>query len=145
MDTEPRPLALSALVAGLDGARIVGGRDPLVRGLAIHSRKVREGDLFVCVPGNRDDGHRHARDAMARGAVALVVAHIQEEFGEVPQVRVGETRPAMSALAARFYGYSSSRLRVVGITGTEGKTTTAFLLDSILRAAGRTTGCSGRS
>ncbi len=64
MDTQPRPVALSALVAGLDGARIIGRRDPLVRGLAIHSQKVHEGDLFVCVPGSRDDGHRHARDVI---------------------------------------------------------------------------------
>jgi UDP-N-acetylmuramoyl-L-alanyl-D-glutamate--2,6-diaminopimelate ligase len=143
MDASPPPISLGALIKGIEGASILGREDPLVRGVAYHSAAVSPGDLFICVRGGRDDGHRHARDAVARGAVALAVEHPLEGLDGVAQVHVTDGRRALSALAARFYGCPSSRLRVVGITGTEGKTTTAFLVDSILRAAGRRTGMFG--
>jgi UDP-N-acetylmuramoyl-L-alanyl-D-glutamate--2,6-diaminopimelate ligase len=143
MGASPPPISLSALIKGIEGASILGREDPLVRGVAYHSAAVSPGDLFICVRGGWDDGHRHARDAVARRAVALAVEHRLEGLDGVAQVQVTDGRRALSALAARFYGSPSSRLRVVGITGTEGKTTTAFLVDSILRAAGRRTGMFG--
>ena len=122
---------------------VVGRRDVMVQGIAYRSTGVRPGDLFVCLRGGRDDGHRHAGEAVARGAVALAVERPLDGLDGIPQVHVADSRRALSALAAKLYGYPASRLGVVGITGTEGKTTTAFLVDSILRAAGRKTGLFG--
>ena len=90
------------------------------------------GTLFFCVPGQRSDGHDHAADAVARGAVALVV---ERPLGlGVPELRVESVRAAMAPLAARFYGDPSASLRVVGVTGTNGKTTSVFLLAALLEA-----------
>jgi UDP-N-acetylmuramoyl-L-alanyl-D-glutamate--2,6-diaminopimelate ligase len=137
------PVPLAKLVDGIFGAVIIGRGNVTVEGVAYHSAQVRPGDLFVCRRGSRDDGHRHAHEAVGRGAVALAAEHPLEGLEGIPQVRVADSRRALSALAARFYGHPGSRLRLIGITGTEGKTTTAFLVDSILRAAGRGTGLFG--
>jgi UDP-N-acetylmuramoyl-L-alanyl-D-glutamate--2,6-diaminopimelate ligase len=142
-DRRPPPAPLATLVAGTVEARIVGRRDVMVQGIAYRSAGVRPGDLFVCLQGSRDDGHRHAREAVGQGAVALAVERPLDGLDGIPQVHLADSRRALSALAAKFYEYPASRLRVVGITGTEGKTTTAFLVDSILRTAGRKTGLFG--
>jgi UDP-N-acetylmuramoyl-L-alanyl-D-glutamate--2,6-diaminopimelate ligase len=111
-----------------------GPADVEVTGLAFDNRAVQPGTLFFCVPGFTRDGHDFAGDAVARGAVALVV---ERPLGlGVPEVRVDDVRAAMATAAARFAGDPSSRLKVVGITGTNGKTTTAFLVRSLLEAAG---------
>jgi UDP-N-acetylmuramoyl-L-alanyl-D-glutamate--2,6-diaminopimelate ligase len=103
-----------------------GPEDVQITGLAFDNRVVVPGTLFFCVPGFTRDGHDFAPDAVARGAAALVV---QRPLGlGVPEVVVGDVRAAMATAAARFYGDPTAVLRVVGITGTNGKTTTAFLL-----------------
>jgi UDP-N-acetylmuramoyl-L-alanyl-D-glutamate--2,6-diaminopimelate ligase len=112
-----------------------------IGGLAYDNREVRPGTLFFCVPGFTRDGHDFAPDAVERGAAALVVAR-PLELG-VPEVRVDDVRAAMARAAARFYGDPTARLPVVGITGTNGKTTTAFLVHSLLQASGRQTGLLG--
>jgi UDP-N-acetylmuramoyl-L-alanyl-D-glutamate--2,6-diaminopimelate ligase len=115
-------------------ARVVGDGTVAVGELGYDSRKVRPGTLFFCVPGEKVDGHEFARGAVVAGAVALVVERELEL--DVAQVVVPDARAAMAPLAARFYGDPTDELRVVGITGTNGKTTTAFLLREILEAAG---------
>jgi UDP-N-acetylmuramoyl-L-alanyl-D-glutamate--2,6-diaminopimelate ligase len=112
-----------------------------IGGLAYDNREVRPGTLFFCVPGFTRDGHDFAPDAVERGAAALVVAR-PLELG-VPEVRVDDVRAAMARAAARFYGDPTARLPVVGITGTNGKTTTAFLVHSLLQASGRQAGLLG--
>src|SRR5918998_4620192 len=115
--------------------------DVEVSGLAYSSRSVTPGTLFFCVPGHRVDGHDFAPDAVARGAVALVV---DRPLGlGVPEVVVDDVRTAMASVAARFAGDPTARLQVVGITGTNGKTTTAFLVRSLLEAGGRRGGVLG--
>ena len=105
-----------------------------VRDLAFDNRQVTPGTLFFCVPGFTRDGHDFAPEAVERGAVALVV---ERELGlGVPEVRVPSVREAMAHAAARFHGDPTATLRVVGITGTNGKTTTAFLVRDVLEAAG---------
>ena len=118
-----------------------GAGDVEITGLAFDNRLVEPGGLFFCVPGFTRDGHDFAPDAVARGAAALVVAR---PLGlGVPEVLVEDVRSAMAVAAARFYGDPTARLAVAGITGTNGKTTTAFLVRSLLEAAGRRCGLLG--
>src|SRR3954470_22271417 len=109
------------------------GPDVEVSSLAYRSSSVTPGTLFFCVRGFTSDGHDFAPDAVQRGAVALVC---ERPLGlGVPEVIVPDARAAMPAVAARFFGEPTTELRVMGITGTNGKTTTAFLVRALLEAA----------
>jgi UDP-N-acetylmuramoyl-L-alanyl-D-glutamate--2,6-diaminopimelate ligase len=112
-----------------------------IAALAYDNRKVEPGTLFFCVPGFTRDGHDFAADAVKRGAVALVVERPMH-LG-VPEIQVHSVRAAMAPLAARFYGEPTRTLVTAGVTGTNGKTTTAFLLRALLEADGRQTGLLG--
>jgi UDP-N-acetylmuramoyl-L-alanyl-D-glutamate--2,6-diaminopimelate ligase len=115
--------------------------DVEILGLAYDSRTVSAGDLFFCVGGFRVDGHEFAPQAVAGGAVALVV---ERPLGlGVPELRVASARAAMGPLAARFNGEPARRMRVVGVTGTNGKTTTAYLIRALLEATGSPCGLLG--
>ena len=112
-----------------------------VTGISYDSRRAARGDLFFCVKGAVTDGHLHAPDAVAAGAAALVVE--RPLAADIPQLVVSDARRALARAAAEFLGRPAEALALLGVTGTNGKTTTAFLLESILRAAGRTTGLIG--
>src|SRR5437868_1791212 len=132
---------LERLVAALGGADVVGRAPVEVRDLAYDARTVVPGSLFFCVPGAVADGHDFARDAVKRGAVALVV---ERPLGlGVPEVVVSSSRAAMAQAADEFFGRPTDELHVAGVTGTNGKTTTTFLLYAILAAAGRRPGLIG--
>jgi UDP-N-acetylmuramoyl-L-alanyl-D-glutamate--2,6-diaminopimelate ligase len=138
-------MRLHELTAGLaseaGGAAPIAADDLEVAGLAYDSRAVGPGDLFFCVGGFRTDGHDFAARAVAAGAAALVV---ERPLGlGVPEVRVDSARAAMAVVAARFYGHPARELRVVGVTGTNGKTTTAYLVRALLEAAGEQCGLLG--
>jgi UDP-N-acetylmuramoyl-L-alanyl-D-glutamate--2,6-diaminopimelate ligase len=125
------------LVAILEGARVAGSLPSSVDALASDSRSVRPGTLFVALRGERADGHDFVRDAVARGASVVVVdVHANVAPANVPLVIVPDTRIAASALADAFYDRPSHELTVVGITGTNGKTTTTHLVRDVLEAAG---------
>jgi UDP-N-acetylmuramoyl-L-alanyl-D-glutamate--2,6-diaminopimelate ligase len=112
-----------------------------ITGLAYDSRRVRAGTLFFCIAGYEQDGHDFAAAAVAAGAVGLVV---ERPLGlGVPELLVESSRAAMGPLAARFYGEPTSELRVVGVTGTNGKTTTAHLVRALLEASGQRCGLLG--
>ncbi|KAA0273903.1 MAG: UDP-N-acetylmuramoyl-L-alanyl-D-glutamate--2,6-diaminopimelate ligase [Acidobacteria bacterium] len=129
-----------ALPAG--AARIAGARgEPEIADIAFDSRLAGPGVLFFCVRGSNADGHEFAPAVVAAGAVALVVERELEV--DVPQLVVPDSRRAMAPIAARFFGDPSAELTMIGITGTNGKTTTAFLVHSILEAAGVRTGLLG--
>jgi UDP-N-acetylmuramoyl-L-alanyl-D-glutamate--2,6-diaminopimelate ligase len=118
-----------------------GAPEVEISGLAYSSQSVTPGALFFCVPGFRADGHDFAPDAVARGAVALVC---ERHLGlGVPEIVVDDVRAAMGPAAARFEGDPTARLQLVGITGTNGKTTTAFLVRHLFEAAGRRCGLLG--
>ena len=118
-----------------------GAPEVEVSGLAYSSRSVAPGTLFFCVPGFKADGHDFAADAVERGAVALVC---ERPLGlGVPEVVVDDVRAEMGPVAARFHGDPTAELEVVGITGTNGKTTTAFLVRDLLEANGVPTGLLG--
>jgi UDP-N-acetylmuramoyl-L-alanyl-D-glutamate--2,6-diaminopimelate ligase len=105
-----------------------------ITGLALDNRLVEPGFLFFCVPGFVRDGHDFAADAVARGAAALVVERPLELL--VPQIQVPSVRAAMAPIAARFHGDPTADVRVVGVTGTNGKTTSCFLVRELLEAGG---------
>ncbi len=115
--------------------------DPDIIALRFDSRAVRRGDLFFCVPGELVDGHQYAMTAIDAGAVAIVVDHWLDL--DIPQVRVNNVRRAMAWVSATFFDDPSAELLVVGITGTNGKTTTAHLVKSILDHGGRPCGLVG--
>src|SRR5258707_1887785 len=118
-----------------------GAPDVEITGLAYASSDVTPGSLFFCVRGFTRDGHDFAADAVARGAVALVVDH-PLALG-VPEVVVEDVRAAMAPVAARLHGDPTATLRTVGVTGTNGKTTSAYLVRALLEAAGEPAGLLG--
>ena len=118
-----------------------GSQATSVSGLAYDSRAVAAGDLFFCLPGTVSDGHAYAAAAVSDGAVALCVERPLDL--EVAQILVTDSRRAMPRIASAFFGRPAEDLTILGVTGTNGKTTTAFLLDSIMRADGRKTGLIG--
>ncbi|MFN2470521.1 MAG: UDP-N-acetylmuramoyl-L-alanyl-D-glutamate--2,6-diaminopimelate ligase [Gaiellaceae bacterium] len=132
---------LSRLLEAIGPARVLGDPRVEVRDLAYRAKAAAEGSLFFCVRGARADGHDFAAEAVERGASALVVERALDL--RVPQLVVPDARAAMAPAATTFFGDPTSELEVVGITGTTGKTTSAFLLCEILDAAGRTPGLVG--
>jgi UDP-N-acetylmuramoyl-L-alanyl-D-glutamate--2,6-diaminopimelate ligase len=132
---------LERVIAALAPADVLRRAPVEIGDLAYDARAAGPGALFFCFPGSRADGHDFAPQAVANGAVALVVERPLEL--DVPQLVVPDARRAMAAVADEFFGHPSEELQVAGVTGTNGKTTTAFLMYSILAAAGRRPGLLG--
>jgi UDP-N-acetylmuramoyl-L-alanyl-D-glutamate--2,6-diaminopimelate ligase len=132
---------LEGVIAALAPADVLRRAPVDIRDLAYDARDARSGTLFFCVPGSRADGHDFAAEAVANGAVALVVERPLEL--DVPQLVVPDARRAMAVAADEFFGRPTEELQLSGVTGTNGKTTTAFLLYAILAAAGRRPGLLG--
>ncbi|HTU81705.1 MAG TPA: UDP-N-acetylmuramoyl-L-alanyl-D-glutamate--2,6-diaminopimelate ligase [Candidatus Acidoferrales bacterium] len=141
-----RSVELAALVARLPAStQINGDTNRLVTSLEIDSRRVEPGALFVALPGERTDGHDYVATAAAKGALAVVVeaARSPRVPPHVTMLHVPDTRRAVSALAAAFYGDPSRKLDVVGVTGTNGKTTTTRMIAAVLDRAGTPCGTIG--
>ncbi len=140
-------MTATALVTALEteapasGARISGDGSVTISGMTLDSRQVRAGDLYCCLRGERADGHDFAAAAVDAGATALLVDHLLDL--EATQLVVPDTRPAVGPLAATLWDHPSDRMAVVGITGTNGKTTTSYLLAAVLDHAGWSTGVMG--
>lgn len=135
---------LEALERVVPGATRIGapGANPRIGGLAYDSRQAGPGDLFLCVRGLKSDGLRFLPDAAARGAVAAVIESDAPNL-PVPALLVPSVRDAMPIIAAAFHGHPSRKLSLIGVTGTNGKTTTTYLIEAIARAAGMGTGVIG--
>lgn len=136
-------LLFSELTDGLTVLHRQGESGVPVGGIACDSRKVKPGDVFVAIEGFRTDGHLFAGEALKRGAAALVVGKPVVVPADIPLVRVSDTRLALALISARFYGYPGRRLKLAGVTGTNGKTTTTYLLRAVYRAAGARVGLIG--
>jgi len=136
-------MRLSKLTAALDCVNIVSKEEweREVKGLFTDSRKRVENGLFFCLKGNCSDGHAYASEAVKNGAVAVVCE--RELFLDVPQILVSDARRALAQMASVFYGEPSKHMKIVGITGTNGKTTTSYMLASILKAANKSVGVIG--
>jgi UDP-N-acetylmuramoyl-L-alanyl-D-glutamate--2,6-diaminopimelate ligase len=138
------PVPMSTLLEALPERTVLGTLPPAVTGIAYDSRKVAPGDVFVAVPGLREDGRRFVAEALGRGAVAVVAEGPDPLPGAAAgRVLVPSSREALARLADAYFGHPSRALTVVGITGTNGKTTTSYLVEALLRAAGRVTGVVG--
>lgn len=134
-------MLLSELLGQIGYERTASFRDAEIGGIGTDSRHVLRGDLFICVAGGEHDGHDYAREAVASGAAALVVE--RELPLDVPQIVVRSGRQSVAEIAAAYYGHPERRLKMVAVTGTNGKTTTAHMLASILTAAGKSCGTIG--
>ncbi len=134
---------LGRLLEGMEYSCLRGSTDIDVSGIAYDSRKVSPGGLFVCIKGASADGHAYIPQACAAGASAIVV---QEDAGapeHVALIRVADTRLALARLSAAWFGHPAGRLKTIGVTGTKGKTTTTYMIKSILEHAGYRVGLIG--
>jgi UDP-N-acetylmuramoyl-L-alanyl-D-glutamate--2,6-diaminopimelate ligase len=134
-------MKLQELASALLITHIHGDAETEITGIEADSRKIKTGDLFLCIPGLTADGHDYAPKAIALGASALVTERVLDL--PIPQLVVKDARYAMAALSAYFYGYPSKELKLIGITGTNGKTTSTYLIEKIMRDQGFTTGLMG--
>ncbi|KPJ53477.1 hypothetical protein AMJ39_04480 [candidate division TA06 bacterium DG_24] len=134
---------LSEWLKGLEPVSVVGSTAIDVSGIAYDSRTVKKGDLFVCIKGFSDDGHRYLDDARQAGAVAAVVEEEVEAPDSFTVVHVPNSRRALALISDKYCDRPSRKLAVIGITGTNGKTTTSYLTRAVLAAAGERTGLIG--
>src|SRR6266540_3861004 len=138
-----RNMQLRQLVQQLPSASVEGTLDREVVGLAYDSRRVTPGVVFIAIPGQNTDGHEYIGAALDRGAAAVIC----ERAGMLPpratRIRVPDVREAMACVARSYYEHPSAKLKVLGVTGTNGKTTVAFMIRTILEAAGMSTGLIG--
>ena len=134
-------MLLGDCLKGIDH-EIRGAGDPDITSICYDSRKAEKGCLFFCITGFETDGHRYAPMAEEKGAAAIVVTRFLDGIG-IPQVKVPDDRKAMALISENFYGKPYEKLTVIGITGTKGKTSTSYMVKSILEKAGHKTGLIG--
>jgi UDP-N-acetylmuramyl-tripeptide synthetase len=111
--------------------------------ISYHSHQVREGTLFVAISGAKQDGHRFIEESIRRGARAVIVEQVPPHHVDIPLLHVKDSRKALAQVSAVFFDNPSSEITLVGITGTNGKTTTSYLIESIIKAAGKSVGVIG--
>src|SRR6516162_8059427 len=130
-------MKLRELLKGCSVRTVSGDLDIEILGLAYDSREVFPGCVFVAIRGTRTDGNRFVPKAIAQGAAAVVSASPPIPSLRMPWIQVDDERPVLACMAGNFYGHPTGKLHLVGVTGTNGKTTTTYLIESILKAAGR--------
>lgn len=139
--TQARTHTLAQIARHVGDVRIIGPNDVAISGIQYDSRLVVPGDLFAALVGGDADGHRFITAAVARGAAAVLVERVQDLA--VPQLVSSDSRAALARCSAAFYDHPGRELFTIGLTGTDGKTTTSFLIDDVLRRSGHITGLIG--
>lgn len=134
-------MKLHEIVAALHDFRVMPEANPEITSIEMDSREVRAGSLFICIEGYTVDGHHYVKQAVANGAVAIIAGKDVE--ADVPVIKVRNTMRAMAVLANAFYDNPTSKLHMIGITGTNGKTSVSHLIEEILRKSGKSTGLIG--
>ena len=137
-------MLLNQLISGLDIKESKGNGETEIRGIALDSRKVRKGYLFVCIEGFKEDGHKYIPTAIENGAVALLVQKdVQDIPDNVAVIRIDDTRYGLAHISDIFYDHPSGKFNLIGITGTKGKTTTTHMIKAILEEENRLVGLIG--
>lgn len=136
-------MKLNKLLERLEYDVVQGTDEAEVTTLVNDSRKVEAGSVFVCISGAVSDGHKYAADVAAKGAAAVVVEKDVEVSADVTVIRVPDTRYALALMSAAYFGYPAEKLKIIGITGTKGKTTTTYMIRSILEGVGHKVGLIG--
>ncbi|MBI5286867.1 MAG: UDP-N-acetylmuramoyl-L-alanyl-D-glutamate--2,6-diaminopimelate ligase, partial [Deltaproteobacteria bacterium] len=131
------------LIESLSLKEVIGSPEVDIQGIAYDSRRVRKGFLFIALRGQNQDGHSFVQEATERGASAILLERPIGGMQNVTQVVVSDAREAMATVSSTFYGKPSERLTLIGVTGTNGKTTITYLIESILREAGYKVGIIG--
>lgn len=134
-------MLLKELLSSIDYLSFTNEKDTEIKGICYDSRKVKKGDLFVCIKGYESDGHKYFKNAVESGAVAVIGE--EDILTDVPYIKVKNSRKALSFISAAFYGYPSKKMQIIGITGTNGKTTSTYLIKSILEGCGYKVGLIG--
>lgn len=136
-------MKLSALLERLEYECVQGSLDVDVRSVVNDSRKAEDGALFFCIKGAVSDGHKYAAEVAGKGAAVLIVQDEVKVPEDVTVIKVSDSRYAMALISAAWFGYPAEQLKVIGITGTKGKTTTTYMVKSILESAGHKVGLIG--
>ena len=136
-------MRLSELMQPFAGTVFLGDPDTEVTGLSNDSRLVKPGDLFICVPGAKQDGHDYLEQAFSLGATAALVERDVQEAAGHTLARTPSVKDILAGVASRFHGYPSAKLNIIGVTGTNGKTTSTYLIRGILEEAGYAVGLIG--
>ena len=136
-------MILKSLLKGLDYEVIKGNEESKVQNIRYDNRKIEQGDAFVCVKGFKVDGHSFIGDAIKKGAKALIVQEDVSAQEDITIIKVRDTRKALAIMSSNYFGNPKDKLKIIGITGTNGKTTSAFIIKSILEKAGFMTGLIG--
>ena len=136
-------MILKSLLKGLDYEVIKGNEESKVHNIRYDNRKIEQGDAFVCVKGFKVDGHSFIGDAIKKGAKTLIVQEDVSVQEDITIIKVRDTRKALAIMSSNYFGNPKDKLKIIGITGTNGKTTSAFIIKSILEKAGFMTGLIG--
>ncbi|MDZ4940687.1 UDP-N-acetylmuramoyl-L-alanyl-D-glutamate--2,6-diaminopimelate ligase [Clostridium perfringens] len=136
-------MILKSLLKGLDYEVIKGNEESKVQNIRYDNRKIEQGDAFVCIKGFKVDGHSFVIDAVKKGAKVLIVQDDVSVQEDITIIKVRDTRKALAIMSSNYFGNPKDKLKIIGITGTNGKTTSAFIIKSILEKAGLMTGLIG--
>jgi UDP-N-acetylmuramoyl-L-alanyl-D-glutamate--2,6-diaminopimelate ligase len=128
-------MKLSKLIARLNNTRVISYKETLVRGIACDSRKVKSGYIFVAIQGVNQDGNKFIKQVIKRGAIAVISQVTPKTLPQgIAWISCKDSRASLAQLAARFFGQPSKNMKVIGITGTNGKTTVSYLVEYLLKA-----------
>ena len=134
-------MLLQYLVENLEDKEVIGDLNIPINKIEYDSKKIEKGDLFVAIKGLTEDGHEYINEAIEKGAAAVISSKGYVVANEsVTYVKVQDTRIALAKVASTYYDNPASKLKIIGITGTKGKTTTAYMIRDILLSSGKKTG-----